>query len=387
MSSSTEPPFWTPATHILPTMKNIVDWMSDFTRRVLPNAQAVSFALFLLVTTALVVGLGKMLTPVYAGGVVAYLLDGLVMMGVRQRIPRLIAVIVVFLLFLAFLAFLTFLVLPSLYQQTIQLIQQLPAWASRAQVLIMELPEKYPDIISETQILEISTSIRRELLSWGQSMLSYSYSSLVSLITIIIYVILLPLLVFFFLKDKDAILAWTLRYLPSDRYLSKKVWIEVDAQIGNYVRGKIIEVLALFVASFVTFWLMGLNYALLLSVFMGISVIIPYVGATLVTFPVVLVAFFQWGWGDQFGYLILAYAILQIVDAVALIPILFSEVVNIHPVAIIVAILFFGGLWGFWGIFFAIPLATLVNAILNAWPHTERVLTLTDESGDESFCE
>ena len=368
-------------------MKNIVDWMTDFTRRVLPNAQAVSFALFLLVTTALVVGLGKMLTPVYAGGVVAYLLDGLVMMGVRQRIPRLIAVIVVFVLFLAFLAFLTFLVLPSLYQQTIQLIQQLPAWASRAQVLIMELPEKYPDIISETQILEISTSIRRELLSWGQSMLSYSYSSLVSLITIVIYVILLPLLVFFFLKDKDAILAWALRYLPSDRYLSKKVWIEVDAQIGNYVRGKIIEVLALFVASFVTFWLMGLNYALLLSVFMGISVIIPYVGATLVTFPVVLVAFFQWGWGDQFGYLILAYAILQIVDAVALIPILFSEVVNIHPVAIIVAILFFGGLWGFWGIFFAIPLATLVNAILNAWPHTERVLTLTDESGNESFSE
>jgi putative permease len=56
------------------------------------------------------------------------------------------------------------------------------------------------------------------------------------------------------------------------------------------------------------------------------------------------------------------------VDAVVLIPLLFSEVVNLHPVAIIVAILFFGGLWGFWGVFFAIPLATLVKAVLNAWP-------------------
>jgi putative permease len=367
------------------SMKNIVDWITDFTRRVLPNPQAVSFALFLLVTSMLVVGLGKMLTPVYAGGVIAYLLDGLVMMAVRRRVPRLAAVIVVFLLFLAFLALLTVLVLPSLYQQTIQLVQQLPTWATRLQVLILELPERYPDIISESQLIEFSTTVRRELLGWGQSMLSYSYASLVSLITVVIYVILLPLLVFFFLKDKEIILNWVGRYLPSDRYLSRKVWREVDLQIGNYVRGKIIEVLALFVTSFITFSLMGLNYALLLSVFMGLSVIIPYVGATLVTFPVILVAFFQWGPGDQFGYLVLAYAILQIVDAVALIPILFSEVVNIHPVAIIVAILFFGGMWGFWGVFFAIPLATLVNAVLNAWPHTERVLTSESEPGSGEF--
>lgn len=368
-------------------MKTIIDWISDFTRRVLPNPQAVSFALFLLVTTLLIVGLGGMLTPVYAGGVIAYLLDGLVMMAVRRRVPRLAAVIVVFILFLAFLALLTFLILPSLYQQTVQLVQQLPAWATRLQVLILELPERYPDVISESQLIEFSTTLRRELLSLGQSMLGSSYASLVSLITVVIYVILLPLLVFFFLKDKEIILNWVGRYLPSDRYLSRKVWREVDFQIGNYVRGKFIEVLALFVSSFITFSLMGLNYALLLSVFMGLSVIIPYVGATLVTLPVILVAFFQWGAGDQFGYLVLAYAILQTVDAVALIPILFSEVVNIHPVAIIVAILFFGGLWGFWGVFFAIPLATLVNAVLNAWPHTDRVLTTDTEIDADRFQE
>ena len=368
-------------------MKTIIDWISDFTRRVLPNPQAVSFALFLLVTTLLIVGLGGMLTPVYAGGVIAYLLDGLVMMAVRRRVPRLAAVIVVFILFLAFLALLTFLILPSLYQQTVQLVQQLPAWATRLQVLILELPERYPDVISESQLIEFSTTLRRELLSLGQSMLGSSYASLVSLITVVIYVILLPLLVFFFLKDKEIILNWVGRYLPSDRYLSRKVWREVDFQIGNYVRGKFIEVLALFVSSFITFSLMGLNYALLLSVFMGLSVIIPYVGATLVTLPVILVAFFQWGAGDQFGYLVLAYAILQTVDAVALVPILFSEVVNIHPVAIIVAILFFGGLWGFWGVFFAIPLATLVNAVLNAWPHTDRVLTTDTEIDADRFQE
>ena len=64
----------------------------------------------------------------------------------------------------------------------------------------------------------------------------------------------------------------------------------------------------------------------------------------------------------------IAYAVIQALDGNLLVPLLFSEVVNLHPVAIILAILFFGGLWGFWGIFFAIPLATFVKAVLNAWP-------------------
>ncbi|GAB6048778.1 AI-2E family transporter [Methyloparacoccus murrellii] len=355
-------------------MQNILDWISDWTRRILPNPQAVSFAIFLIVISLLVISLGQMLMPVLAAGVIAYLLEGIVMQGVRRRVPRFAAVLVVYVLFLAFVAFLLVALLPSLYQQTMQLLQQLPGWVTRGQVLVMELPAKYPDFITEEQLYEVMATLRRELLGWGQSMLTYSYASLVSIITLIVYLILLPLLVFFFLKDKDRILGWLEQYLPSDRYLSHKVWREVDMQIGNYVRGKFFEVVVLFLVSFVVFELMRLNYALLLSVLIGLSVIIPYVGATLVTFPVVLVAFFQWGLTDEFGYLILAYSIIQAMDAVFLVPLLFSEVVNLHPVAIIVAILFFGGLWGFWGVFFAIPLATLVNAVLNAWPREGKTL-------------
>jgi putative permease len=64
--------------------------------------------------------------------------------------------------------------------------------------------------------------------------------------------------------------------------------------------------------------------------------------------------------------------VLQALDGYLLVPLLFSEVVNLHPVAIIIAILVFGGLWGFWGVFFAIPLATLVNAVLHAWPGKDK---------------
>jgi putative permease len=279
-----------------------------------------------------------------------------------------LSVVIVFNLFMALLVFVFVALLPLLYQQTVQLIQQLPVWTNKVQALIMQLPERYPHLINEARIYEITAALRQELLSYGQSMLTYSYSSLLSLISFIVYVILVPLLVFFFLKDKRVIVDWFVQYLPRDRYLTTRVWREVDAQIGNYVRGKFFEVVLLLSASFVTFTWMQLNYPLLLGVLMGLSVIIPYVGATLVTFPVMLVAFFQWGINDDFWWLMLAYGIIQMLDGVVLVPLLFSEAVNLHPVAIMVAILFFGGVWGFWGVFFAIPLATLVNAVLRTWP-------------------
>ena len=349
-------------------MLDVLNWISDWFKRLLPNPQAVSFAIFLTLAFILVIGLGQMLMPVFAAGVIAYLLDGIVSFGVRHKLPRTLSVIIVYILFVTFITFLFIAVLPSLYKQTMQLMGQLPIWVTKGQVIVMQLPAQYPDDITEDQLVEIMATVRRELLAWGQSMLSYSYTSLVSIITLVVYMILVPMLVFFFLKDKERLLEWLEQYLPTDRYLSLRIWLEVDAQIGNYVRGKLFEVLVLFSTSYAAFWLIGLNYALLLAALMGLSVIIPYVGATLVTFPVLMVAFFQWGPSDQFTYLILAYALIQAADATILIPLLFSEVVNLHPVGIIVAILFFGGMWGFWGVFFAIPLATLVKAILSAWP-------------------
>ena len=122
------------------------------------------------------------------------------------------------------------------------------------------------------------------------------------------------------------------------------------------------------VVTYILFTFMDLNYSLLLSFLVGLSVIIPYVGAIAVTVPIALIGFFQWGLTAKLGTLLVAYQVIQILDGNVLVPLLFSEVVNLHPLAIIAAVLFFGGLFGLWGVFFAIPLATLVQAVLNAWP-------------------
>ena len=188
------------------------------------------------------------------------------------------------------------------------------------------------------------------------------------LVAMLIFLVLMPVLVFFFLKDKGILISWFVSYLPKERHLVSSVWTDVEGQIANYVRGKVGEILIVGSVSYATFLALGLQYSVLLATLVGFSVLIPYIGAAVITLPVALVAFFQWGWGWDFGQVMIAYAVIQALDGNVLVPLLFSEVVNLHPVAIIVAILVFGGLWGFWGVFFAIPLATLVQAVLKAWP-------------------
>ena len=344
-------------------------FLSESFKRFLPNSQAVSLAIILIVSFILIYSLSSLLMPVFASIVLAYLLEGLVGKAENLGMPRLAAVLLVFSGFIASLGFLLFYLMPLVSQQAVELIQQIPDIINTAKNGIMRLPERYPKLISESKIQQMMFAVQSELLTYGQNVLSLSAASVMGVVSAMIYLFLVPMMVFFFLKDKKIIISWFLQFMPRNSNLTVHVWEEVDIQIGNYVRGKFAEIFILWFVSYATFATMGLNYAMLLAVLMGVQAIIPYIGATLVTFPVLGVAYFQWGLsGDDFMYLVIAYSIIQALDGVVLVPVLFSEAVNLHAIAIIVAILFFGGLWGFWGVFFAIPLATVVKAVLTAWP-------------------
>jgi putative permease len=337
-------------------------------KRYLSDPQVIILALLLVVGFAVVISLGHMLAPVLAGVVLAYLLDGVVERLQRLRLPRTAAVSIVFSAFMMLVILVLFGLMPHLFHQVTQLFQQVPLMIGKGQATLLQLPEQYPGFISEHQVREMMGFLKGEVTKTGQRILSLSFASVIDIIALAVYVILVPVLVFFFLKDKYRIFAWLKDQLPSDLALSTRVWHEVNVQIANYVRGKAWEVLIVSVVSYATFTIMGLQYAMLLATVVGLSVIIPYIGAAAATVPIALIAYFQWGWSTDFAYLMLAYGIIQLLDGNVLVPLLFSEAVDLHPVAIIVAVLVFGGLWGFWGIFFAIPLATLVQAVIKALP-------------------
>jgi len=353
----------------------MINVFKSWFERYFPNEEAMILFVLLVGVFTVILTVGGILGPVFVGIVLAFLMQGLVSLLVARKVPHILAVTLVFTVFMGLLFAFIFLLLPLVWGQLVSLFGELPRMLEKGQALLAALPEKYPELVSEAQIKEWTGAAGNELAQLGQWVLSYSVTTITNLVSMLIYLILVPILVFFFLKDREVLIRWFSNLLPKERTLMSKVWWEMDVQIANYIRGKAIEILLVGGASYIVFAFMGLNYAILLAILVGLSVIVPYLGAAVVTVPVAMIGATQWGWTSEFFYLMIGYGIIQALDGNVLVPFLFSEVVNLHPVAIIVAVLFFGSLWGLWGVFFAIPLATLIQAVLNAWPRGNPVVS------------
>lgn len=318
---------------------------------------------------------GALLAPVLTSVVLAYLLEGLLSRCLFWC-PRLYAVFLIYAFFLILLALLCFEVTPLLMQQMSHLLQQMPVMLNKGQDLLTTWQAQYPELIPQSLLSQVIRWVADSFGNLGKNILSFSLSSIPGVFSILVYLVLVPMLVFFMMKDKDQLLNWFDAHLPSDRHLVDQIWTAVHAGLGQYVRGKVIEALLVALASYGVFAWFGLQYAFLMSVLIGFSAFIPYIGGIVVSIPIVMIALFQWGITPRFGWFISMYLLVQALDANVLVPILFSEAVNIHPVGIIIAILLFGGLWGVWGLFFAIPLAVLFKAIFDQWPRSSRSVAL-----------
>ncbi|MYJ52780.1 MAG: AI-2E family transporter, partial [Gammaproteobacteria bacterium] len=201
-------------------MNNFVEWF----KQQVSNPQIVFLTLFLLATVLIVSYAGAILAPVIAGIVIAYVLEGLVGRFTLFGFPRPVAVSFVYLGFIIFVIGTVLVVFPVLYNQMTEMVQQIPTLLSRGQVALMQLPEHYPELISIEQVRELIAAIRVQLTDYGQQLVSISVTGAASIITLMIYLILLPILIFFFVKDKKKILNYLIRFVPKDHELAAQIW-------------------------------------------------------------------------------------------------------------------------------------------------------------------
>lgn len=344
----------------------------DWVDRYFSDEEAVILLLVLIAGFAAVIWFGRMLAPFFTALVIAFLLQGAVSALTRRRVPHLLAVTLVFLGFISALLALALIVLPLIWNQLVGLVQETPRMFASGQSWLDELQARYPNLITPDQMQSWVGAASRQFSQLGQRALTLSLASLGNVMALIIYLVLVPILVFFMLKDRQTLVGFTLSLLPRKRTLLSRIWQEMDVQIANYIRGKFIEIMIVGAITFTAFALLGVPYSALLAVLVGLSVLVPYIGAALAAFPVAAVAGFHFGLSEELAYVLVAYGVIQALDGNVLVPVMFSEAVNLHPVSIIVAVLFFGGIWGFWGVFFAIPLATLLKALVYAWPRGMR---------------
>ncbi|SUO96545.1 AI-2E family transporter [Suttonella ornithocola] len=341
-------------------------------QRILNNPSLVALIFFGLTLWLAFYFVGQWLMPVIIAVIIAYLLEGLIRKLEHLNVRRIFAVCLVFMTFSALIIYIFIVLVPTLLTQAKSLIEHLPNYFSYAQEKLYILPQKFPQFFTDSDIANLVQTVNATLAKTSKNLFSGQFfASIMVIFSFSVYSVLVPILIFFFLKDKKKILNWLRIFLPENRQIITEIWAEVDQQIGNYIRGKFIEVLIIWLASFITFNLFGLQYGLLLGLMVGLSVLIPYIGAAIVTLPVLIVAYVQFGFISNFWWITIIYALIQLIDGNILVPLIFSEAVNIHPIALIIAVLVFGGIWGFWGVFFAIPLAILVKAIIEAWQRYE----------------
>lgn len=348
--------------------KNIpfVTVTSDWLTRYFSNPDVVVLSMFLIFGLTILHFFGGVLEPLLLSIGIAYLLDPLVRWLKRLKCPEALAVTLVFLAFISLCIALLLLLVPLLWRQATALIKEVPNIISHSESWLFKLVSDHPDFISAQQFHRFTDLMHAQAVHIGQWVFSYSLSSVASLVTVVMYLVLVPTMVFFLLKDKASILQSSQALMPDHRSLINRVWMDVNSQIGEYLKGRVLEVVIVSVVSGLTFMLMGLPYAALMGVCLGISVIIPYVGAFLVSVPVVALAILKWGAGWHLGAFLGIFLVIIILDAYVLVPVLFSEVLNLSPIVIIVSVIIFGSIWGFWGVFLAIPLAAAMRSIFSA---------------------
>ena len=337
-------------------------------KNIFSNEETIIFSLAILLFFLVISFFGSILTPFMISVVVAYLLVGLQKKIQTYNVSAKVAMIITFSIFIITGAALLVWLVPLLYIQLQAFFLDIPNLINNFLDFISELPAKFPDLVSSEQISIFFQSVSEEITVIAQNIVKSSISGIQSAITVLLYIILFPILVFFFFFDRKNIIDGLIKVIPGNGQMFSNIWTEMDIQLSNYVRGKTIEIFVVGIAAAIIFVSLGLKYAALLSVLVGLSVIIPYVGAFLVTIPIVIVGLLQFGLGTEFYILIGLYLLLQALDGNLLVPIIFSETVKLHPVVIILAVFIFGSMFGFWGVFFSIPIATFIKAVWNAWP-------------------
>lgn len=317
---------------------------------------------------SLIAFMGDILAPYIASIVIAYILDYPISILLRKKIPYMAALMIVFVVFICLILLIIFILIPILWEQLENLFVQLPVMFSSFKDKYLFLSNKYFNYSPHESLQSTISNFNMEIKDIAQYILSISISSIPSFFNFLLYVLLLPLIVYLLLFDKHRLLLSLNKILPKNIEFTNKICSRIHLELGCYIRGKCIEVLIITILTFILLSIFQLKYTILLSVLSGITVLIPIIGAFIATIPVTVVALFQWGATSDFVYLIISYGILVLFDGNILAPWIFYETIKMHPLATIFSISLFGGIFGFWGIFFAIPLFIVCRAVLNDWP-------------------
>lgn len=334
---------------------------------------ALQWTVIVIVFGGLIYLLSPIFTPFVAAAILAYICDPVVNKLCNWKLPRLVATVLVMMALLGLLVLLVLIMLPLLTKETHLLITRLPEWLDTIQTKILPYMQQHFGISLHWD----NATVKDFLLSHGQGaagaaakVLPWLGDSSSVLLAIVMNMVLIPVALFYLLRDWPLLLAQIEQIIPRRRHAKiREILKEVDSVLAQFLRGQIATMLLMSVFYTVALTLAGLEFPLPIGILAGMLVFVPYLGVVIGVTLATLAAFTQF---SEFSSVLVIWAVFgvgQLLEAMVITPWLVGHRIGLHPLMVIFALLAFGQLFGFFGLLLALPLSA---AILVALRHIRR---------------
>ncbi|MDP9291799.1 MAG: AI-2E family transporter [Verrucomicrobiota bacterium] len=332
--------------------------------------------------------LQPLLIPVAVAGILAYLLNPLVEWLCARGAGRTKAVLYVFAIVLLPLVMICIWVVPEIYHQSLEFAGRVPVYVDKARTIVVSTVEKYQQRYADNPyIQETGTWLQNQLPGLPPKIWSFITSSLEGFLGVfgfLLGLIVVPIYLFFFLKDAAMISRRWSDYLPLRASKFKDEVVSCLTEINMYIiaffRGQILVTLIDGVLIGTMLLGVGLNFALLIGLMVAILQLVPYLGILLCWIPAVLIAAVQWG--DWKHPLIVTgvFVLASNLDGLFIAPRIVGNSVGLHPMTIIISVLGWSLLiGGLLGALLAVPLTATLKVLLKRYVWEKRMRVEIDQ--------
>ena len=316
--------------------------------------------------------MADVLTPFAAALLLAYLLEPIARHAQRLGLPRALASVVAIAVGLLLCAGLVAVVIPILQHELGQLQQRLPGVIADAYARIYPALAEHPIWAQLGISLESSEALKARLVEWlgGQSAalskgaVNTLQTGLGVVVSILGWLVLVPVVLFFLLKDWARLLGQALWLVPPrHRDTTRVLARDIHTTLQGYLQGQLRVVLAMAIYFSVALLVAGVSSWLSLGILSGLAVFVPYVGFVVSTLLALVAAMLELGALTGFITIAIIYGAGQLLEGFVLTPKLVGDRIGLHPLAVIFALMLFGSLFGFLGVLLALPIAAVLASL------------------------
>lgn len=235
--------------------------------------------------------------------------------------------------------------------------QSWPEYAGRMQQFVLNLNTKLVDKYPFMASLHLQTKLDR--------LLEIAPQFIISLLPVLTLLFIVPFITFFMLIGGSSLIDYLLDHLPSRHAeIILHIASRIDGSLGNYLRGILTEAFVIFLIAFTGLLLFNLNYAAAIAILIGISSLVPYLGAIVGAVLSSIVAYLQFGSFLPIVKILLFFIGIRFFDDWFLQPYIMKKAVALNPAIILLALMAGAEIAGTWGIIFAIPVTCIIKEIL-----------------------